>query len=463
MKVRVFRSGKGDCLLLTSAGGRNMLVDGGVFPAYKDHWAQFVGRMRDRGQDIDLACISHIDRDHIGGILRMLDNEVDWRVFNFRQGLPGRRRRRARRPSIKRPADVKAIWHNAFFETVRSRRLARSGRGSSSLDMDELLFQNAAIISGGGDQIIEEQFVKEGATHTRQLVSANVADRMSFLGQSVGDAIEVSRRIGAKQLNIPLNPEFGGDFVVRKAGAPNIGLGDFNIRVLGPTKRELDELEVVWDKWLDDKADFLKTLQRRHDRDAGRLISNTPQDILDAARQAALTLAGNQNVTPPNLASIIMLVRDGADSILLTGDADDTSIIEGLKKAGELNASNQVSVTTFKIPHHGAHNSYSDELARTVLAKNYVFCGNGKHDNPEQDVIRGFVEVLFEGKGGHPPALPAGQRVKFWFNSGKDFFPAGSKLHNHWRDVERLLERKRTSIGRRFSFRLMRRGDSFSL
>ena len=194
----------------------------------------------------------------------------------------------------------------------------------------------------------------------------------------------------------------------------------------------------------------------------GRIASGPLADILQAARESALAFAGNQTVTPPNLASIVMLVKDGDRSILLTGDADDTSIVEGLSAVGLLDQEGRMAVDVFKVPHHGAHNSYSDALARTVSARHYLFCGDGSHSNPEPDVIRGYVQVLFEGRDGQGPALAPNQRVKFWYNCSEKLADR-AKNKKHWTKVEKQLKGFRKKFGSRFSYRLMQSGDSFLL
>ena len=177
-------------------------------------------------------------------------------------------------------------------------------------------------------------------------------------------------------------------------------------------------------------------------------------DILEVARQASITLAGNQRVTPPNLASIIMLAENGGKPILLTGDADDPSIVAGLKASDRLDANGQILVDVFKIPHHGAHNSFSNSLTQAVVAKDYVFCGNGKNSNPEPDIIAGYLEVLLEGHDGKPPALPTGVKPTFWFNDGPNL--ESGKLKKHWEGVEDTLKNWHDKHPGRFRHKLMK-------
>lgn len=444
MKVRVFRSGSGDATLLTSDTGKHILVDGGVFDAYADHWAGFAGKLRSDGEALELVCISHIDRDHIGGILRMLDNEVAWRLYDYRVAQGGNPNKK--KPTLKRPPEVRAIWHNAFLEKIRQRQVRSSNHGQAVLDVTDMLFRMAQIYAGAGGGTVEN-------------AASAIADRLHFLGQSVGDAIEVSRRIGAKQLNIPLNPEFGGEFVLRKRGQSPFTIGGFTITVLGPTQADMDALEDEWNKKLGEYGSYLNKLLSKHKKAEKILGQDDVSDILAMAREAAFTLAGNQNVTPPNLASIVMLVENDNRTALLTGDADDPSIIAGLKATGRLDGNDQIRVDVYKVPHHGAHNSYSDDLARTVIADDYVFCGNGEHHNPEPDIIDGYLRVLLEGSGGQPPALPAGIKPTFWFNCGPAV--AEHKHEKHWDRVEHSLRSWQQRHPGRFRYRFMRSGDSF--
>src|SRR5215207_2325637 len=81
MKLTAFQSDKGDCLLLeTSDGSNRMLIDGGMRQAYSKHVAPALGKLRDAGKKIDIAYVSHVDQDHIAGVLQLLDDEASWRV-----------------------------------------------------------------------------------------------------------------------------------------------------------------------------------------------------------------------------------------------------------------------------------------------------------------------------------------------------------------------------------------------
>ena len=111
MKLTVFQSDKGDCLLLTGADGRMVLVDGGMRASYSMHVAPALGKLRDAGQIVDAVYVSHIDQDHISGVLQMMDDEVEWRIHDF-QKTAGNTTHKP--PAAPRPPQVKPSGTTPF-------------------------------------------------------------------------------------------------------------------------------------------------------------------------------------------------------------------------------------------------------------------------------------------------------------------------------------------------------------
>ncbi|VEA65143.1 DNA internalization-related competence protein ComEC/Rec2 [Serratia plymuthica] len=81
IKVRVLRANHGDCILIIhegTEGSFNLLIDGGSAATFK-HGASAkhkgalcvaLDELKAKGQCIDLAILTHIDNDHIGGFLK---------------------------------------------------------------------------------------------------------------------------------------------------------------------------------------------------------------------------------------------------------------------------------------------------------------------------------------------------------------------------------------------------------
>ena len=82
MKLTIFQSDKGDCLLLEAKSGELILCDGGMGPSMRDHVRDELAKLRDAKKELELVYVSHVDNDHISGVLQLLQDEVEWRVLS---------------------------------------------------------------------------------------------------------------------------------------------------------------------------------------------------------------------------------------------------------------------------------------------------------------------------------------------------------------------------------------------
>lgn len=412
MKIEIFPSASGDCVLVTSGDGRHrLLADAGLPDAYDAFIAAPLAKLREAGEAIDVAYVSHIDRDHIGGILRLLDDEVAWRAFEVSQRSGGRRRE----PKVPRPPEIRQIWHNAFLEDIeRTEAISLGGTLAASAGL--LAGLNAAGLGGAE--------------------AREIASTAQMLALSVGDAIEVNWRIGADQLDIPLNPDFGGKFMTARPDKP-ISVGSLEISVLGPTSEELVELRKEWIGWLRKNAKRLATLRAQHARDAGELGAGaTPLDFASVSRNIALAV--EKDVTPPNLASMVLLVEENGRRLLLCGDAGDQTLLKHLANANLLDANGGIEVDVLKVPHHGAFNSFSPTFARAVRARHLIFCGDGEHDNPEHGVVKGYIDAV------KAAPLSGGRTTTFWFNWS---LARAARFQPHWEKLEKMFDSSTEAAG----------------
>lgn len=413
MKIEVFPSASGDCLLITSSDGKHLLADAGLPDAYDSFIAAPLAEMRVQQKFIDVAYVSHIDRDHIGGILRMLDHEMSWRVFDHMQ----KKGRKFKEPKVPRPPEIRALWHNAFLDDAAKTAKVQLGAALAA-SANSMAGLNAAGLGN--------------AAMVRR------AERVEMLALSVGDAVEVNWRIGPDQLAIPLNPDFDGKLMVARPNQP-IQLGSLKITVLGPTSKQLEELRKDWIAWLKKSKDYLATLRKQHKRDVEDLHTGlSPQEIAQQAQMLALAI--EKDVTPPNLASLVLMVEENGKKVLLTGDAGDKSLLEYLTDAGLISANHRLEVDVLKVPHHGAHNSFSPEFVDRVRAANYIFCGDGEHHNPEPKVVEGYLKAV--------KAVPLSTNgpSQFWFNWSGDRATQHKTL---WKAVEKKFSPSDPNIVRR--------------
>lgn len=422
MKLTVFQSSKGDCLMLADTKQKHhMLVDGGMRDSYQEYVSPALGKFAEIGQALDLVYVSHIDQDHIAGVLQLLDDIVAWRVHDFQieNGNPLHPK-----PDSPRPPNVKDIWHNAFHELIPD----------NQGEIADLLAASASILSGASAGEL-----KEVATQQQELV------------QSIPEAIRVSRRVSKEQLNIPLNRHFDGKLAFVREDEPPpapIPLGTLDISVIGPFDSDLDRLRRDWNKWLKNNKKSLEKLQKKAQRDAERLGTNEAFALLNLRFEQAQELGKRSKVTPPNLASLMLLVEENGKTILLSGDGHADDILKGLAFHKKLDSEGRIHVNVLKVQHHGAEYNIDEHFVSKVTADHYIFCGNGEHDNPDLLVLKTLIESRIgdvEFQASHPKA--AGP-FKLWFNSD-EHASKKAEARTHMEKVRTLVtEYETTSNGR---------------
>jgi beta-lactamase superfamily II metal-dependent hydrolase len=457
MKLTVFQSAEGDCLLLTGADRKRMLIDGGMNPSYREHVAETLSGMK----KLDLVYVSHIDADHISGILRMVDDLVEWRVHDF-ESKKGSKKKAKKPPTFPRPPEIAHIWHNAFHEQV----------GDNAGEIENMLAANAVILSANANSA--------GVSASKQEISNAVVRVHQNLATSQAQALQLARRVGSKQLNIPVNqlelnkpvkkPVPRKLLLVREKTKTPIKLGGMSIYIIGPFKQDLEDLRKEWNDWLEKNRDRLGDIQRRAKADEDSLVANEISGIKSSmlgesakvldfkideleAEAKALGLSSvkkligrRDRVTTANLASLMLLIEEGTGAkkktLLLTGDGHAKDILAGLKHYKKLDAAGRMHVDVFKVPHHGAEFNTDQALCDAITADHYVFCGNGAHENPDLDII----EMYFDSR-----MKPGDKRkFKFWFNSNAG---AASKAKDraHMKKIEKLIPKLEAKSGGRMS------------
>lgn len=404
MKLTVFQSDKGDCLLLTGGGGERVLVDGGMRRSYAEHVAPALGALAAQGVTLDLVYVSHIDQDHISGVLQLMDDLVAWRVHDF-QVANGNPTHKA--PKAPRPPDVKAIWNNAFHDQV----------GKNAGKIEDMLAASASVLAGAEDDSLVE-----------------IAERHQDLANSIPEALQLSRRISDGQLGIPRNEPFGGRLAMMRDTPGPLALGGLQLYVLAPFEADLKKLRTEWNKWLEANQDVVENIRRQAHEDEA-LLGNEVVRLIARLTAEAKVLGNRKKVTAPNLASLMLLVEEGGKTVLLSGDGHREDILKGLAHQEKLDAQGRLHVNVLKVQHHGSEHNIDQAFCQAITADHYVFCGNGAHENPDLDV----VETLMNARLAADP-----RPFKLWFNSSSAV-PGKAADRAHMKKVEDLVAQRQAA------------------
>ncbi|MGF1628601.1 MAG: hypothetical protein ACFCUT_03955 [Kiloniellaceae bacterium] len=335
----VLRARKGDCLLLHYGSRKNprlMVIDGGPSTVYDKHLQPRLQQIRkarrldeNHSLRVDVLMISHIDDDHIKGILDLSRKLKEQKVG-------------------KQPRSVKvlSLWHNTFddlLDTTPEELLGPAGFGAAavagSIDLPE---------SGDQEEIFDTAKVLASVAQGRTL-----RDDASLLGWKV-------------------NKEFGGKLIVANDENEAIPLAaGLRISVVGPMLAELKKLQKEHDKWLRKQEE-----KRRSTAELSALLAAY-------ADRSAPNLSSLVFLVEADCKRLLLTGDARGDKILKGLKASGL-----LSKPG-----GSLHVDILKVPHHGSQNNVEKQFFEKVTADHYVFSGNGEHGNPERETLEMLLDA----------------------------------------------------------------------
>lgn len=424
-----------------------MLADGGMKNSYTGFVSPALDQIRQQNGELDVVYVSHIDEDHIAGILQLVDDEIDWRKHLIdKMDDPN-----AKPPKSLRPPRIKEVWHNFFHAQLGDQTGGVINRLVTNLKM----FRFHDQLRGADDRF-------EHLPVRRTLFSANEEDEETLFGEdylllrnlatSYFQGFELFTRIGDNVLKIPINQPFNGDLISVNAPVSSVQLGSMSIRFLGPSQNQIQSLREEWESWEKENQKKIKDVVSKAEADQENLGLSTTDALNETVRALAIELSSS-SVSIPNLASIMLLVEEDSKTVLLTGDGDADDIINGLEHYFPDIRQKGIHVDVLKIQHHGSDHNFSDEFYDVVTADHYVFCGNGYKTNPELGVLDRLIDTRLNPK----PELAGRDKIddpfEFWFNSSAAATtPSRMK---HMQDVESLISTRAGQSGNKMDFKFL--------
>ena len=321
LKLHIVQAEHGDCYVLeygARPSPRYILIDGGPATIYEQHLRAKLLEIKAGGGKLDLAVVSHVDDDHIVGMLDLMRELKQQRASHASETVA-----------------LPSLWHNTFSQIL------------------------------GKD--VEEKFrsAMRGFGSARGLMSSS--DRME---RGIGQGDDLTR--AADALGIPINPKFGPSRLICQDEAQDDKVfGNLSLRIVGPTKKNLERLRKEWLKWLKEHKDRVQV-----------------RDPVLAEREAK---KADQSV--PNLSSIMFLAKADGRTILFTGDGLSDDLIQGLKQAHLLDPDGKLHVDVLKLAHHGSQRNVKQSFFEAITADQYVISANGQNGNPDLATLKWMVET----------------------------------------------------------------------
>ncbi|WP_298466038.1 hypothetical protein [uncultured Erythrobacter sp.] len=377
MELEVLPARHGDCMLLhfgSDDAPKIALIDGGPAGVYNDTLLPRLQELREeRGLPenqplvIEMLIISHIDDDHVNGVIRLLrDMKKD-----ADNGDPPRFR-------------IRRLWHNSFDDII----------GNSETESRAALNEQFGTASAGAQDIPED--LLDDHCDWQVLASISQGHQIRELAESLG---------------IPANPDFGGNLIQAPDSDDDfldqIELDGVTFTVLGPLTRELKDLEEKHDKWL-------RKEQKKRDSGEATLAAFDDTSVANLSSIVLLADDGDKQY---------LLTGDARGDKIIEAfrardDLGETAGEDGAERCGECGAEldddgraigaasatsgdKVLSVDLLKVPHHGSDRNVTVGFFEAIPASTYVLSGNGGHGNPERDCL----EWIEEARAGKPYTL----------------------------------------------------------
>jgi hypothetical protein len=344
VRVKMFRASNGDCFLIRGSGA-NVLMDGGYAATFEEHLRPELAQVGLEGQRLDLLVATHIDQDHILGVIAFLEAN----------GPAGHR-------AI---LEIDAIWFNSL------RCLTAPVRTTLPPQAKKLV-----------GALARQGFQPRPTVGAVRPISARQ-------GSSLGAVI---RRCG-----YTWNGGDGSACLTEDAGRTSLADHVF-IRVLGPTEQRLAELHKFWLSALIRRG-YPGPFGSNDDLDEAFEMTCNRAPALKISKATNISAGGNRSLdevyvadkSVTNGSSISVLMTFDGVRMLFLADAWAEDSVEAMKKLRAEGES--LTFDAIKISHHGSLQNTSPELLRLVDAPVYFVSSNGAvHEHPDIEVLKAIVD-----------------------------------------------------------------------
>ncbi|MEC0228748.1 ComEC/Rec2 family competence protein [Paenibacillus alba] len=351
--LEVLPASHGDCILISVPDNnrfRRILIDGGISDTYHSFLKARLIELSLNQEVIDLCVVTHIDRDHIEGIIELLfDNGVE----------------------LSKTISIKEVWHNSFkhlqFEKVKSS------------DASEI-----AILKG----------IIAGAKYQNQLIDPN--NQNQEISAKQGSTLAALLHTGAYEWN----KSFNGNAVNYDYKSEH-KYDAYTIHLLSPNTKKLQRLSKLWKKELDKKKYGFKISDDLLFDDAFEfsLMSGVDPSYISPDTPISKGAFNYEDMledvefdtSDTNGSSIAFILEHASRKLLFLGDSHPDIIADSLEKL-KIEQGYELIFDAVKVSHHGSQRNISKRILQLIDSPKYIISTNGtKHGHPD---ISTLVKII---------------------------------------------------------------------
>ena len=350
-KIHFIKAMSGDSFLIELDDKSCILIDCGYKSTYESELKPVLQRLHKEGYRLNLLVITHMDEDHIGGAIALIEENGD-----------------SRAPKI---IAIENIWFNGIFSVCRNYDFLCSH-----------LVEKLSETDYRKKEYLKSQFLKligmgEG------FVSAKHAETFEML---------------CRNFNYKLNNESKNGLIMV---GDKMKIGKWKISVLSPGKNEIDSFA----KWIDinlisclgrnyqlAKDDFAEFIEKMIVATTKDEDGSCGSEYISVSKTDIRSWIGTSNLAKmneTNRMSIVMEIECDGISMLFTGDSESEDWIERAKTRYDI----------VKLSHHGSTKPNIALLQNTGIER-VLISTNGKKNHPENDLLarvftKGIRDVYF--------------------------------------------------------------------
>lgn len=340
VKIKLIPAEFGECIVVSVGGKKqfNLLIDGGVAKTYQEYVKSEIQRIKILGQRINLMVCTHMDNDHISGLVQILKKTNYDLVDN--------------------------VWYNGFLQVVS--RKFYSQKDNNYTDRDNKILET----------IISQGTIPDG----EQEVGINE-------GMSMGVLVENRK--------IPLNEIVAGQAISTESVRNKIEIAkNVYISILGPSKENIIEVEEYWKKEMvsrnfmfrvSNKIKLMEAFEYQLERIKTQYLEErlNISEIDDLEKYIGDLKEFDESIV--NRSSISFILEYDNKKYLFLGDAViDETILRNIENVVGF----KYRFSAIKLPHHGSRYNITHEfICRYTADEYYCLTNSKKYNHPDLEVL----------------------------------------------------------------------------
>lgn len=327
----------GDCILVEFQTSHYILIDGGYVDTYENYLLPTLKEIESRGGELDVVVVTHIDGDHISGIIRLLEDM---------------------------PIGIGEIWYNGYRH-----------------------IQSVAVTTEDKETFVHRSICKESQSEECKPISAKQGCTLSALIARNGIPWNIPWK--GNTIMAPMSFTLG-DAIIHVLSPNNEDIGALESfwkkRLIKDGLLKKAHSEEFWD----DAYEFSLSKDMPGFHLHEKKVSKS-YDLLKLCKEAY-----EPDGSASNGSSISFVLETKGKRLLFLGDSHSETVVVSLRALyGEEKV--PYIFDAVKLSHHGSYNNNSPELIKLIVSDKWLVSTNGdKYNHPDMPTL---AHIITKGKG----------------------------------------------------------------